>query len=309
VAAPLEEEAQAGMRIEFNLQPDDYLPLIEMAKAEDLGRGDLTSRIAAGPRGAGRWAVVAREALVWCGGPVAEAVLAAYDAGLTIQWADGVADGQRVGPERGPLAAIEGDPRAVLSAERVLLNFVQRLSGIATATDRYVQAVAGAGAKIYDTRKTTPGWRKLEKYAVRCGGGFNHRMGLYDAMLIKDNHLAGIELDRLATALFEMLNEAGRLAERPSFVEVEVDRIDQLREVFKVVGIDVVLLDNFSPSALAEAVRMRDDEGLRGKVALEASGGVKLETVRAMAEAGVERISVGAITHSATAVDIAMEAL
>ncbi len=309
MATSLEEEAQIRMTIEFNLQPDDYLPLVRMAKAEDYGDGDITSRIAARSGAPTQFALVAREDLVWCGCPVAEAVLAAYDKALTIQWADGVTDGQVVGPDRGPLAKIQGDPQAILSAERVLLNFVQRLSGIATETNRYVQAVAGTDARIYDTRKTTPGWRKLEKYAVRCGGGFNHRMGLYDAILIKDNHLAGIEPDRLASALFSMLNEAGTLEPAPSFVEVEVDSLDQLREVVKVVGIDVVLLDNFSPKELAEAVHLRDAQNLRGKIDLEASGGVTLETVRAIAETGVDRISVGAITHSARAVDLALEAI
>jgi nicotinate-nucleotide pyrophosphorylase (carboxylating) len=309
VATPFEEKAEIRMTIDFDLSPQDYGPLIEMAKAEDYGEGDITSRIAARPSASTTFNLVAREDLVWCGSRVAEAVLAAYDDTLTLQWADGIADGCAVRGDDGVLATIRGDSERVLAAERVLLNFVQRLCGIATETRRYVRAVAGTPARIYDTRKTVPGWRKLDKYAVRCGGGCNHRMGLYDAILIKDNHLAEIDPDRLAASLFEMLNQAATLPTAPTFVEVEVDRLDQLREVFKVVGIDVVLLDNFSPAALVEAVRLRDGEGLRGKVDLEASGGVSLETVGAIAETGVDRISVGAITHSARAVDLALEAV
>jgi nicotinate-nucleotide pyrophosphorylase (carboxylating) len=196
--------------------------------------------------------------------------------------------------------------RPLLSAERVLLNFVQRLSGVATQTHRYVQAIAGTAARIYDTRKTTPGWRLLEKYAVRCGGGQNHRMGLYDGLLIKDNHLAAIPLPQLAAQLNQIVQTSRR--EAPSrFVQVEVDRLEQLREVLKVEHIDSVLLDNMDCPTMVQAVQMRNQAGRQGTLALEASGGVNLTTVRAIAETGVERISVGALTHSAVSLDIGLD--
>ena len=195
----------------------------------------------------------------------------------------------------------------ILSAERVLLNFLQRLCGIATLTGSFVDAAAGTDAAIYDTRKTAPGWRVLEKYAVRCGGGRNHRRGLFDAVLIKDNHLAGVDPDRLAGTVFEMLNRLSTSDAKPAFVEVEADSPDQVEALLTVVGIDVVLLDNFSVENLREAVATRDRLGLGGKVALEASGGVTLETVTAVAETGVDRISIGALTHSPRAIDLSLE--
>ena len=213
----------------------------------------------------------------------------------------------------GTITRITGRLPLLLGIERTLLNFLQRLCGVATLTRQYVDAVAGTGAKIYDTRKTVPGWRQLDKYAVRCGGGCNHRMGLHDAVLVKDNHLAGSEIGglaspgRLAVAAFEILNRSTDLKPPPDFIEFEVDTLEQLDELFKVVGIDVILLDNFTPEKLREAVKRRDGLGLKEKVALEASGGVQLYTARAMAESGVDRIAVGAITHSAPALDLAME--
>jgi nicotinate-nucleotide pyrophosphorylase (carboxylating) len=206
------------------------------------------------------------------------------------------------------IAKFSGLVCQMLAAERTLLNFLQHLSGVATLTAHYVAAVAGTHAKIFDTRKTTPGMRTLEKYAVRCGGGHNHRIGLYDAVLLKDNHLAGIPTSRLAHAVFEMLNRVETLSSQPAFVEVECDGLDQLAELLKVVGIDVILLDNFKFPAIREAVTMRDRAGLRGKLELEASGGVTLETVRKIAETGVERIAVGAITHSAPILDLGLDA-
>lgn len=158
--------------------------------------------------------------------------------------------------------------------------------------------------RVLDTRKTLPGWRELDKYAVRCGGGENHRFGLYDAILIKDNHLAGVPVERLAGTLFEMLNQRPESAE---FVEVEVDSLDQLREVLKVVDVDIVLLDNFSLEQMREAVEIRDAAGLTNKLNLEASGGVSLETIGEIAATGVDRISVGALTHSAPSLDIGLD--
>jgi nicotinate-nucleotide pyrophosphorylase (carboxylating) len=205
------------------------------------------------------------------------------------------------------IASLSGPLRRILGLERSLLNFLQRLCGVATMTRRYVDAIRGTGAGIYDTRKTIPGWRQLDKYAVRCGGGHNHRTGLHDAVLVKDNHLADIGADRLAGRAFEMLNEASDLGLRPAFVEFEVDTLEQLDALLTVVGIDVILLDNFTPAQLRDAVGRRDGLGLKGRVALEASGGISLEQVREIAETGIERISVGGITHSAPALDLALD--
>ncbi|GAG51454.1 unnamed protein product, partial [marine sediment metagenome] len=168
-------------------------------------------------------------------------------------------------------------------------------------------AVAGTKAKIYDTRKTVPGWRQLDKYAVRCGGGSNHRMGLHDAILVKDNHLAKIETNELATAAFEMIDEAAKLTPPPEFVEFEVDTMEQLDELLQVSGIDVILLDNFAIERMRKAVARRDKAGLTSKVELEASGNIDLNNVGAVADTGVDRIAVGAITHSAPALDLGME--
>jgi nicotinate-nucleotide pyrophosphorylase (carboxylating) len=195
----------------------------------------------------------------------------------------------------------------VLTVERTLLNFLQRLCGVATRTRAFVDAVAGTGAQILDTRKTIPGWRVLDKYAVRCGGGRNHRIGLFDAILIKDNHLAAFAPNRVAAGVHELLNRAAALNPPPKFVEVEVDTLDQAEQLFDVVGIDIILCDNFSLADLRRAVELRDARNLRGKVRLEASGGVDLSSVRAIAETGVDCISVGGLTHSTPALDLALD--
>jgi len=280
--------------------------LIEMARQEDLGgRGDITTRIA-GLKGDASARIVARQSCVVASMGVAAEVLRAYDGKLRL--AGGLAeDGQRFEQPGGVLGRVQGPADALLACERVLLNFLQRMSGVATFTRRFVDAVAGTQAAIYDTRKTVPGWRDLDKYAVRCGGGHNHRMGLHDAVLLKDNHLADIPVERLAATVFEMLNRLGTLSPPPTFVEVEVDTPAQLEEVFKVGGVSVILLDNFTPEQMRGAVSRRDELGLGSKVKLEASGGIDLSSVRAVAETGIDRIAVGALTHSAPAVDIALE--
>ena len=216
-------------------------------------------------------------------------------------------DGATIDRPSVELARLHGPSRTILQAERVLLNFLQHLCGVATLTNRYVDAVASTAAQIFDTRKTIPGWRILDKYAVRCGGGRNHRMGLHDAVLIKDNHLAGISTRQLASKVRKMLSVASTLSPPPSFVEVEADSLDQFEELLNVAGVDVILLDNFSPENLCCAVRMRNSAGLRHTLDLEASGGITLDTVRDVAETGVERISVGQITHSAPALDLSLE--
>jgi nicotinate-nucleotide pyrophosphorylase (carboxylating) len=207
------------------------------------------------------------------------------------------------------IATLAGPVRAILSLERTALNFLQRLCGIATLTARFVAAVAGTTAAIYDTRKTTPGWRLLEKYAVRkyavrCGGGRNHRMGLFDAMLIKDNHLAWLRARHESDAIAAAVVAARAQAPQSAPIEVEVDSLEELDRALRC-GPDIILIDNLGPEALGEAVRRRD--ALAPRIELEASGGITLETVAAAARAGVDRISVGALTHSAPALDLALD--
>jgi len=285
--------------------------ILELARREDLGTGeDLTSMLLPGPdcRAVGSWRLTAREAGRFCGGAILPTLLTSLAPEVQVERLRPRCDTEPVAAGE-EIAVLSGVACQVLAAERTILNFLQRLSGVATLTSRFVSAVAGTHAKIYDTRKTTPGLRTLEKYAVRCGGGHNHRLGLYDAVLIKDNHLAGIPLGRLAHAVSEMLSRIESLPVRPAFVEVEVDGLDQLAELFKVVGVEVILLDNLSTEELRTAVEMRNRAGLRGKVELEASGGANLGNVRAIAETGVERIAVGAITHSAPSLDLGLDAL
>jgi len=280
--------------------------LLVLARAEDLGRaGDVTSSIV--PEGTQAVAAfVAREDLVFCGGALLATIAAEYDENLRTEPA--VDEGALAASGR-PLATWRGPARSILAAERVALNFLQKLSGVATATRRFVEAVESTPAEIYDTRKTTPGWRELEKYAVRAGGGKNHRMGLFDAALIKDNHLAalagtgGQDPMRLLPQHLERLR---RCMPDGAFIELEVDTLDQLDKALSL-PVDIIMLDNFSADDLRAAVKARDDAGLAGKVAFEASGGITLATVRQVAETGVERIAVGAVTHSAPAVDIALE--
>ena len=280
--------------------------LLAMAVAEDLGGGDVTAAmLPAEVQTAG--IIVAREPLVLCGGVFLAEICAAYDPAIAVvlqaDEGDGLAGGAAI-------ARVDGPACRVLAVERVALNFLQRLSGIATLTGEYVRAVAGTGAEILDTRKTTPGWRALEKYAVRCGGGVNHRMGLYDAVLIKDNHLAvlaasGVD-DPIAELSAKFPGVRASLDAAGGFIEIEVDTLEQFDAALPL-GADVIMLDNMSPEQMRQAVTRRAAAGLAGKVLLEASGGITLENVRQAAETGVERIALGAITHSARAVDIALD--
>lgn len=281
--------------------------LISQAKEEDLGPGDLSSAILVQPDERAVFRLIVKEPGVFAGQGVAPSVLKAYDSSIQIAWREAGADGTAIRSVPETVAEINGPLGSILSAERVLLNFLQRLCGIATHTRRFVDAIGGSEAIILDTRKTTPGWRGLEKYAVRCGGGSNHRFGLHDAVLIKDNHLAGVEVSRIAATIFEMLNKLSSQPGKADFVAVEVDTLQQLTEVFKVLGVDVVLLDNFTTQDMTRAVALREELGLTGKVSLEASGGITLDNVRTIAETGVDRISVGAITHSAPALDLSLE--
>ena len=270
-------------------------PIVRAALAEDLGRaGDVTAQ-ACIPAEARLAAVFAtRKPGVVAGLDCARLAVLELDPKATFVTI--VADGETVQPGT-QLARVEADARALLSAERTGLNLLGRLSGVATLTNAYVQAVAGTGARIVDTRKTTPGLRALEKYAVRCGGGVNHRFGLDDAILIKDNHVAA------CGSVGEAVRRAKAFAGHLMKVEVEIDGLDQLDAALEH-GPDVVLLDNFSLGDLREAVRRA-----RGRAVLEASGGVNLQTVRAIAETGVDVISVGALTHSVSVLDIGLDAL
>lgn len=279
--------------------------LVEMARDEDLGSGDITSAIL--PQEMHATAMfVARQPMIFCGGSLLEAIAVSYDGAIRTNPL--VGEGERV-PAGTALAEWDGPGRGIMAAERVALNFLQRLSGVATTTGEYVNAVAGTAAEIYDTRKTTPGWRDLEKYAVRAGGGKNHRKGLYDAVLIKDNHLAVLALaegqDPIAAVGRELQRVMPYLADN-AFIELEVDTLAQFENALTL-PVNIILLDNMSPDDLRYAVARRDQAGLRGQVELEASGGIRLENIRAVAETGVDRISIGALTHSAGAVDIALD--
>ena len=286
------------------LEIEQVRPLIQMAIEEDLGRGDMTTELLFQDDKPATATIVSREEIVVCGLPVVVEILRQYDPRLklTMHIKDGKA--AHVGSK---LATIEGPLRSMLSAERVMLNFLQRLSGIATTTNKYVRAVRGTKAKIYDTRKTLPGWRILEKYAVRCGGGYNHRLGLYDGILIKDNHVAELGKN-FQVKLRRVISEARKI-KGAKFVAVEVDHVDhQLNHVLKIPGIDIVLLDNMGQWQLKHAVEMRDEMCGKGKKPLlEASGNITLSNVSAVAQCGVDRIAVGAITHSAQAVDIGLD--
>lgn len=266
---------------------------VRAALDEDLGRaGDITS-LATIPVGRTATAdFVLRKSGTIAGLAFAEAAFRLLDPAITFETF--VHDGQAL-PERTTLARVSGPAIAILSGERVALNYLGRLSGIATLTARYVDAVKGTHAKIVCTRKTTPGLRAAEKYAVKCGGGTNHRFGLDDAVLIKDNHIA------VAGGIVPALRAAKEAVGHLVKIEIEVDNLDQLREVINE-GADVVLLDNMNPAQLREAVTM-----ISGRMKSEASGGVNLDSVRAIAESGVDMISIGALTHSASVLDIGLD--
>lgn len=269
---------------------------VQSALAEDIGTGDATTLATVPDTATARATMRARQSLVVCGLNFAETAFRELSADLEITRA--AVDGQVVHAGEG-LMEISGPARPILSAERVALNFVQRLSGIATLTAEFVEAVKGTGAQILDTRKTTPGWRQFEKYAVTCGGGRNHRFGLFDMVLIKDNHLAALRNaapNAVAAAVQRAREKYPQLK-----VEVEADNLEQVEQAVAA-GADFVLLDNMSLDELRAAVRK-----CKGRIKTEASGGVNLKTVRAIAETGVDFISVGALTHSASAADIGLD--
>jgi nicotinate-nucleotide pyrophosphorylase (carboxylating) len=289
---------------------EDLRDLIQLAKREDLRGDDVTSRLMVREEAVGVGTLIQKEVGIVCGLPIVEMICRAYDERLRVELIPGfhleVIEGRFSDARQTPLLRVRGPMRSLLSAERVVLNFLQRMSGVATQTQRYVRRTAGTGARIYDTRKTMPGMRLLDKYAVRCGGGQNHRIGLFDGLLVKDNHVAAVPLKDLSAYLGQVVSKCR--AEDPSrLIEIEVDTLEQLKEVLKVDGVQVILLDNMDCPKMEQAVQMRDRAGKKGHIDLEASGGVTLETVRPIALTGVERIAVGALTHSVTALDISLE--
>ncbi|MGB1250301.1 MAG: carboxylating nicotinate-nucleotide diphosphorylase [Candidatus Promineifilaceae bacterium] len=272
---------------------EQIIELVQRAFREDIGSGDVTSALIPAEQILTATFVAKAEGVV-AGLAVARVVFAQLDP--TIVFTPFVEEGDRVG-YREPIATVKGNARAVLTAERTALNFMQRMSGIATKTRRFMDEVAGTNAVILDTRKTVPGLRLIDKWAVRLGGGMNHRMGLYDMVLIKDNHIAAAGS---ITAAVEQVRVY--LGERQVPIEVEVTDLDMLREALPL-NVERIMLDNMPPALMAEAVRITN-----GATPLEASGNVKLDTLREIAETGVDYISSGALTHSVVAFDISLEA-
>lgn len=276
--------------------PAEVHELIRMALAEDVGSGDVTARYFVPEAAQARAVIVAKEPGVLAGTGLAEAVFLAVDPAIEVVIRKG--DGG-VLAVRDTVLELSGPARSILTGERTALNFLQRLSGIATQTAAYVRAVAGSGTKILDTRKTTPGWRWLEKAAVRAGGGTNHRTGLYDMAMVKDNHLpkagglAGLQAGIRALQ-----------ADRPGMkVELEADTVEQVREFLTLEGVSFILLDNMSLEEMAECVALAKGRGVK----LEASGGITLERLPAVAATGVDFISSGALTHSVRALDLSLD--
>lgn len=270
--------------------------LIEMALREDIGDGDVTAQYFVPAEKQSRAYMLVKDEGVVAGLEVAKAVFEKVDENLQVELLAADGDTVSYGTQ---VMEIRGSAQSLLTAERTALNFAQRLSGVATKTSLFVVQVKHTSAKILDTRKTTPGWRWLEKMAVQAGGGTNHRIGLYDRAMVKDNHLVAENGLAVLQSAIEKLK-----ADKPTVeVELEADRIDQVADFLQLEGVDYILLDNMSNAQLQEAVAMRGEQGPR----LEASGGVNLDTVKAIAETGVDFISVGAVTHSAVALDISLE--
>jgi len=286
----------SAMRNEELLNDASVVRLVQIALQEDIGSGDLTTECIfpdkEAPLGYGR--IVVKEAGVICGLPIAALVFRQVHPEALLQPL--VEEGAWVEPGT-VVAEVTGPAPALLTAERTALNFLQRMSGVATLARRFVEAVQGTGARITDTRKTLPGWRRLDKYATAVGGAHNHRMGLYDMVLIKDNHIAAAGSIRAAVERCR-----AELGQSPVLIEVETRSLDEVRQVLECEGVHRVMFDNFSPDAVREAVAM-----VAGRLQTEASGGIRLDNVRQYAETGVDFISVGQLTHSATALDMSLE--
>ena len=296
-------EQTRTVEIQDFMRESDRVTLVEAARREDMGPAcrDLTSEAVVSSDRKGEARFNARENGILAGAALLPVIARAYDTELQID--RHLKDGQDIHAAEN-LATVTGPMRSILAVERVALNFLTHLSGIATLAGQFVDAVRGTGAIIRDTRKTHPGLRAIEKYAVACGGAANHRMGLYDAILIKDNHLAHIENLDLTDAIREVVVFHKDYVPKPRFVEIEVDNLDQL-EIVLACPVDIVLLDNMTLGQLRAAVAVRDR--INSKVFLEASGGITMESARRIAQTGVDWISVGAITHSAPALDIGLD--
>ena len=280
------------------LDPDYIYEAVERALMEDLGRGDITSRSTIRTMARGTGSFLAKQDLVLAGIEIADAVFAWFDVGMQIQ--STANDGEEINAGK-VFARVSGDAQALLAAERTALNFLQHLSGIATKTKTFVDTIAGTGAYIVDTRKTVPGLRVLEKYAVTCGGGRNHRMGLDDGVLIKDNHIA------LPGGIAEAVSRAREAVGHLHKIEVETASIEQVHQALKA-NADIIMLDNMTPEQVQACVDVVKGSAPEERRALtEASGGITLDNVRAYAEAGVDLISIGAITHSAPVMDISFK--
>ena len=276
--------------------------LVRLALREDLADvGDLTCNALIAPEDRAEVHVVARTRGVVAGLPIGQLVF--EELGRRVVWIQEVADGSIVEPEQ-VVARVVGPLATVLIGERTILNFLTHLSGIASLTQRFVAEIAGTKAVVLDTRKTLPGWRALAKYAVRAGGGTNHRIGLYDGVLIKDNHIAAWSRQVGNSSLQAAVRQARSRTPKPLTIEIEVDTISQLHDVIDGKP-DIVLLDNMTHEQLRKAVELRD--AVAPQIQLEASGGVTLATIRAIAETGVDRISIGALTHSAPSLDLAFD--
>jgi len=273
--------------------PPDLEEQVARALVEDVGAGDLTAALVPRER-VGRATVITREAAVICGQPWVDAVFRQIDPAVQVQWE--VAEGASVTPDQ-LLLRLSGPARALLTGERTALNFLQTLSGTATTTRRYVELLAGLHCRILDTRKTIPGLRRAQKYAVRCGGGSNHRMGLYDGILVKENHI-------MAAGSIAAAVNAARAQGAKVPVEVEVETLDELRQALDA-GADMALLDEFSLDDMRAAVAMNRSHP-RGPMKLEASGSVSIETLRSIAETGVDFVSIGSLTKHVRAVDLSM---
>jgi nicotinate-nucleotide pyrophosphorylase (carboxylating) len=273
--------------------PPDLDEQVARALAEDVGSGDLTAALVPAGR-SGRATVITRESAVICGQPWVDAVFRQLDPSVRVEWE--VAEGASVAPDQ-LLCRLAGSARSLLTGERTALNFLQTLSGTATTTRRYVELLAGLPCRILDTRKTIPGLRRAQKYAVSCAGGSNHRMGLYDGILVKENHI-------MAAGSIAAAVDAARAAGSKVPVEVEVETLDEFRQALDA-GADMALLDEFSLADMRSAVAMNRSHP-RGPMKLEASGSVTFETLRAIAETGVDFVSVGSLTKHVRAVDLSM---
>ncbi len=295
------------MQVELDLEK--IRDIVQLAIKEDIGGGDITSKIFIPDGSETKGMLIAKEAGIVAGLPVAGYVLSQIDENLI--FTSNIEDGSMA--RKGTiLGSVKGLTLSLLSAERMVLNFLQRLSGIATYTNMFAERIKGYRTQIMDTRKTAPGWRYLEKYAVRAGGGINHRMGLYDQILIKDNHLKAMGTEKENDTISRLVKKAREQIKNGTLIEVEVEDLCQIREVMDA-GVDIILFDNMEPSKIREAVKMvkefenSRDAGNGRAILTEASGNITIENVEEYADAGVDRISVGAITHSVRVLDISFD--